>query len=110
MDSADMFFIVSCAMVYHCVTDMMMIMATVTILTCVLSPLSMKEEDRLAPRTLEFWTCSASACVSGPIEGRPYLPSATAPSEASTRKRAKKMGICTRIGKQEAMGLVPCLR
>ena len=108
-DSVDMFFIDSCAMVYHCVTDMMTIMATVTILTCV-SELLMKEEDRLAPKTLEAWTCSASCCVSGPIEGRPYLPEATAPREASTRNRAKKMGICTRIGRQEAMGLVPCLR
>ena len=66
-----MFFIDSCAMVYHCVTDMMMIMATVTTLTCVLSPLCKKEEDRLAPKTLEAWTCLASSIVSGPIEGRP---------------------------------------
>ena len=69
-DSADMFLIVSCAMVYHCVTDMMMIIATVTILTCV-SSLFMKDEDRLAPKTLEAWTCLASSIVSGPMEGRP---------------------------------------
>ena len=69
-ESVDMFFIDSCAMVYHCVTDMMMIMATVTILTWV-TELFMKDEDRLAPKTLEAWTCLASSIVSGPMEGRP---------------------------------------
>ena len=33
--------------------------------------LLMKDEDRLAPKTLEAWTCLASSWVSGPIEGRP---------------------------------------
>ena len=51
-ESVDMFFIDSCAMVYHCVTDMRTIMATVTILTRV-SVLPRKAEDRLAPKTLE---------------------------------------------------------
>ena len=69
-ESVDMFFIDSCAMVYHCVTDMMTIMTIVTTLTRV-SELPRKLEDRLAPKTLEAWTCLASSIVSGPIEGRP---------------------------------------
>ena len=65
-----MFLVLSCAMVYHCVTLIMTIMTTVTILVA-LSEAFMKDEDRLAPKTVDFWTSSASAAVSGPIESWP---------------------------------------
>ena len=54
-------------MVYHWVMDIMTMSTTVTILTLVCEEF-MKEDDRLAPKTLEFWTCSASSAVRGPME------------------------------------------
>ena len=62
-----MFFIVSWAMVYHWLTDIAMIMMTVTTLV-VTSEEFMKDSDRCAPKSVEAWTSSASWAVSGPME------------------------------------------
>ena len=63
-----------------------------------------------APNNVDVSACCASCCVSGPIASRGYSPRDSGPREFSTRNSAKKMGICSRIGRQEANGFVPCSR
>ena len=56
LDDSGIFFMLSCAIVYHCVALMAMIMITVTILTVRAEDISegfMKDEERLAPKTVE---------------------------------------------------------
>ena len=52
LEDSGMFFMLSCAMVYHWVALMAMIMMTVTTLV-VISSVFMKESDRCAPKTVE---------------------------------------------------------
>ena len=83
----------------------------VTIFT-VAEPPFIKEELSGAPNRLEACTSAAKAGVSGPIFTGWALPAelATSCRRASTRNRAKKIGIWISIGKHEDSGLVPCLR
>ena len=70
----------------------------------VTSPELTKLEEIVAPKIFASANCWACASVSTPWP----VPCFAAPS--SSRNSAKKIGICTRIGRQEANGLVPVSR
>ena len=61
--------------------------------------------DSCAPKIVDASACAASSRVIGPIGS--LRPAAIPSRPLSTRNSAKKIGACSRIGRQEANGLVP---
>src|SRR5450759_5177206 len=103
-----MFFIISWRWVVNVVADMRMIRTTVTIWVLRgsgLSPAPTKYEESGAPKTVDPSAERASSLVIRPIGC--CFSDAILGSAWSKRKRAKKTGDCSRIGRQDENGLVP---
>src|SRR5450631_3305705 len=78
--------------------------------TCWMTPFTFasmcwKVADRETPKIVDSLACSANCWSSGPIGT--FLPLAIAVRLLSTRKSAKKIGDCNRMGRQDENGFVP---
>src|SRR5664280_3880774 len=79
--------------------------ATVTGCPSTMVTVCWKVADRGAPKIVDAFACLATVGVNGPIGG--LVPAAMPARLLSTRKSAKKIGDCNRIGRQDENGLVP---
>ena len=81
------------------VSDIKMMRITVTIFVAVLGACT-KVAESGAPRIVAWSACATSSALSGPIVLPWGMP-------LRTRKSAKKIGDCSRMGMQDEKGLVP---
>src|SRR6476619_8546516 len=99
-----MFFIISWRCVVNVVRDISTMSTTVMIWVLVVcAPTNLSDSD--APRIVDASAWAATGRVIGPIGA--WVPCAMALRLFSTRNKAKKIGDCSRIGRQELNGLVP---
>src|SRR4051812_38513995 len=95
-----MFFIISWRWVVKVDADIRTIRTTVRIFVDVRSELR-NDAEIGEPKSVALSACSRSSFVSGPIEKPSFW------MLFNTRKRAKKIGAWSRIGRHEANGFVP---
>src|SRR5512141_1707339 len=98
-----MFFVISWRWVVNVVADIKMISTTVTTLVARLGA-CMNVEDSDAPKIVACSNCSATGWVIGPMAAWWFgfvIGRAISSMLLSTRKRPKKNGDCTRIGRHE---------
>ena len=102
-----MFFIVSCRCVVKVVT-LIATMSTMTTAREAQESVWRKTSLSCAPKSVDDSMSAATDWVIGPIGSASPVEMLSRPF--STRNRAKKIGDWSRIGMQEANGLVPCFR